>query len=308
MALWRGSRLLGVLRQQQAALCCLNSCSAAAGGAGFVVTDSKTTRQEKSDLGWTQRPLGALLPGPFGFSRSYAGQPLHSRNPDAEEASRLLESITAFNLRERLAEISEERLHITYTELVELARKSGVGLTDQDADEVCRAFVKAGVVFRYKDVIYLKPDEVSEMVLQRLPHRELEVERRLAELRETFAPLARAKSDIDREAQQKSTLYLYTGLGFMVVQFVFFYWLTYHELSWDVMEPVAYFFSLGYGIAAYMYFLVKHEDFAFPSFQKRLEKDHKSKAEKVRNFDHARFDKLERDILRYERYLSRFNQ
>lgn len=32
-------------------------------------------------------------------------------------------------------------------------------------------------------------------------------------------------------------------------------YLTWWELSWDVMEPVAYFVSLGYSLIAYMYFL-----------------------------------------------------
>ncbi|GMH36250.1 hypothetical protein BSKO_04118 [Bryopsis sp. KO-2023] len=308
MALWRGSRLLSLLRHQQAALSSLNGCSAAASGAGFASFASTSTQDEKPGRPWSEihRPLGGFH-GSFGFSRQFSGQTQQTRNPEAEEASRLLDSITAFNMRDRLAEMSEERLHITYSELTALAKKSGAGLTDEDVDEVCRAFVKAGVVFRYKDVIYLKPDEVSEMVLQRLPHRELELERQLEELRLRFAPLAQAKSDIEKEAQTKSMMYLYSGLFFMVTQFVGFYWLTFHELSWDVMEPVAYFFSLGYGIAAYLYFLVNHEDFGFPAFQKRLEKDHKSKVEKVRNFDQARFESLERDILRYERYLSRFN-
>lgn len=34
-----------------------------------------------------------------------------------------------------------------------------------------------------------------------------------------------------------------------------FMYLTWWELSWDVMEPVAYFVSLGYSLVAYMYFL-----------------------------------------------------
>jgi hypothetical protein len=35
-----------------------------------------------------------------------------------------------------------------------------------------------------------------------------------------------------------------------------FAYLTWWELSWDVMEPVAYFVSLTYSLIAYMYFLI----------------------------------------------------
>ena len=36
-----------------------------------------------------------------------------------------------------------------------------------------------------------------------------------------------------------------------------------YELSWDVMEPVAYFVSLGTAVAAYMYFLITKESFDY---------------------------------------------
>lgn len=38
-------------------------------------------------------------------------------------------------------------------------------------------------------------------------------------------------------------------------QLVAFTYLTWWELSWDVMEPVAYILSLSYSLLAYIYFL-----------------------------------------------------
>ena len=40
-----------------------------------------------------------------------------------------------------------------------------------------------------------------------------------------------------------------------LLQLFGFAYLTWWELSWDVMEPVAYFVSLTYSLIAYMYFL-----------------------------------------------------
>ena len=42
------------------------------------------------------------------------------------------------------------------------------------------------------------------------------------------------------------------------------------ELSWDVMEPVAYFVSLGTALLAYFYFLVTKESFDYKPLQQRL--------------------------------------
>lgn len=39
------------------------------------------------------------------------------------------------------------------------------------------------------------------------------------------------------------------------MQLVGFAYLTWWELSWDVMEPVAYILSLSYSLLAYLYFL-----------------------------------------------------
>jgi hypothetical protein len=45
--------------------------------------------------------------------------------------------------------------------------------------------------------------------------------------------------------------------GLVLVQWSLFLRLTFWELSWDVMEPISYFFSSLWGIVAYCYFLVQ---------------------------------------------------
>ena len=50
---------------------------------------------------------------------------------------------------------------------------------------------------------------------------------------------------------------LWAGLALLVVQWSLFLRLTFWELSWDVMEPISYFFSSLWGILAYCYFLVR---------------------------------------------------
>ena len=50
---------------------------------------------------------------------------------------------------------------------------------------------------------------------------------------------------------------LWAGLVLLLVQWSLFLRLTFWELSWDVMEPISYFFSSLWGIVAYCYFLVR---------------------------------------------------
>ena len=49
---------------------------------------------------------------------------------------------------------------------------------------------------------------------------------------------------------------LWAGLALLVLQWGVFLRLTFFELSWDVMEPISYFFSSLWGIMAYAYFMV----------------------------------------------------
>lgn len=62
-----------------------------------------------------------------------------------------------------------------------------------------------------------------------------------------------------------------------------------YELSWDVMEPVAYFVSLGTAIGFYLYFLLTNEAFDYQPLQHRLfSRWHNARLAKT-NFDHQTY-------------------
>lgn len=70
-------------------------------------------------------------------------------------------------------------------------------------------------------------------------------------------------SNCSRCGCRRSKAVMWGGLGLLMTQFSVFYWLTWYELSWDVMEPVAYFVSLGTAIAFYLFFLLTNETFDY---------------------------------------------
>ena len=61
---------------------------------------------------------------------------------------------------------------------------------------------------------------------------------------------------------------LWAGLSLLVLQWGVFLRLTFFELSWDVMEPISYFFSSLWGIVAYAYFMASRPS-TYPALKGR---------------------------------------
>jgi calcium uniporter protein, mitochondrial len=61
-------------------------------------------------------------------------------------------------------------------------------------------------------------------------------------------------------ADFRTRLVLTSGLLFYVAQFSIFWYLTYYELSWDVMEPVAYLWAIGVEVLALGYFMFSRRE------------------------------------------------
>jgi len=221
------------------------------------------------------------------------------------EGAQLLRSLSAYSFREHLRDLGEERMRISFEELLELARQRGAAASPQESRALCEALVASGVVFRYRNVVYLRTDDVAEMVMTALPDSETEFRRRVEELKKELRPLEMQKQRIEERAARWSTYVLWGGLSFLVVQFGVFLRLTFWELSWDVMEPVSYFVSLAYGIAFYLYFLFADENFEFHHLRDRLKSYFRNQTETTK-FDYERYERLARELARYQKYLARY--
>lgn len=78
-----------------------------------------------------------------------------------------------------------------------------------------------------------------------------DLEAQLKELNDKLGPFDK----IHQEAAVKTRRILGTGCMILFIQLIAFYRLTFYELSWDVMEPIAYLISLFYTFVGYTYFL-----------------------------------------------------
>ncbi|CAD7697567.1 unnamed protein product [Ostreobium quekettii] len=297
MALWRGSRLAARLLRSR---CAPPSAS----------TDSAA---------WVPLLPQAAIPAlgadhVVRWPRCWAGiraacqsAAAHPRDADDNRtaAASLLQSINAFNLREALERDAGQRVHMTHDELIEKCLETRAAISREEAERLCEALCTAGVVMRYKDVVFLRPGDVAEMILCALPETRTQIQGNLDALREKIAPLRSELAGIDERADAWSNRIVVGGLALLVLQFALFFRLTYWELSWDVMEPVGYFASLGMSILAYAYFLITREDFATQSLRERIRKHFVNKELKRKNIDVTRYQELLSSIHKFERYLVR---
>ena len=131
--------------------------------------------------------------------------------------------------------------------------------------------------------------QIAELVANVLPLSLLgEDDQRRMEL----MALTKKKEEIDRKAHKQMRLVLWTGLIGLTAQMMIFFRLTFWELSWDVMEPIA-FFATGTGlICGYAYFMITSRDPSYQDFMHRIYHSRQRKLFKKQNFDIQRYKEL----------------
>lgn len=276
MALWRGSRLVTKV---------LVGCCAPLNSAWQTAFPACS----RCALLRSNCVLGCLATSTLAAQAQAAvTRPTHWQRQQEENriaAASLLQSIQVYTLREALERESEHRVQMPYSELIEKCRETRAALSREDAVRLCEALSTAGVVLRYKDIVYLRPEDVADMILQALPETQGNLKGGLDTLREQITTMENEKKIIDSDAEKRIRMFTWAGLFVLVAQFFLFLRLTYWELSWDVMEPVAYFFSTFCGILAYIYFLATHEEFGYQALREKLGQHYVNKDMKKKNFN-----------------------
>ncbi len=83
-----------------------------------------------------------------------------------------------------------------------------------------------------------------------------------------------------------------------------FIYLTWWELSWDVMEPIAYIISLFYSCVGFIYFLTRNHDFDYGPFKEHwFERSYEKQVRKA-GFDRAKYEQLARQAQQYRGQLA----
>jgi hypothetical protein len=224
--------------------------------------------------------------------------------PSLADVQCLLDSLSAMRLREELAAASDATPYVPFARLLEIVRETGAADTAAEAERVADALVRAGVVLRLGGVVYLRPLEVAEMVLSSVPSDGAAATTRLREIEAELDALDRAHADIVAQARRWPRFWLGAGCAAFAAQLAGFIYLCYWELSWDVVEPIACFVSMGWTLVAWLYFLARGSAFDFDAFDSHWTQAGLERRMAARGFDPERHEQLAMARDRYRRYLA----
>ncbi|KAH7331352.1 hypothetical protein KP509_20G028700 [Ceratopteris richardii] len=110
--------------------------------------------------------------------------------------------------------------------------------------------------------------------------------------KEEYLRMLKEKEEIDCIAHKQVRHMLWAALGALSAQSVIFFRLTFWELSWDVMEPIAFFVTSSSLLAGFFFFVLTHRDPSYHDFMDTLFLSKQRKLMKKRNFDMERFKEL----------------
>ncbi|KAM8923897.1 calcium uniporter protein, mitochondrial isoform 2-T2 [Pelodytes ibericus] len=131
-------------------------------------------------------------------------------------------------------------------------------------------------------------------------HKERELNGRLEDLRGQLEPLEKARLEISRRAEKRTTWVMWGGLAYMATQFGILARLTWWEYSWDIMEPVTYFITYGSAMAMYAYFVLTRQEYIYPDARDRQYLNFFHKGAKKTRFDVEEYNRLKNAIAQTE--------
>uniref|UniRef100_A0ACD5XQ51 Uncharacterized protein n=1 Tax=Avena sativa TaxID=4498 RepID=A0ACD5XQ51_AVESA len=227
---------------------------------------------------------------PHAPRRLFSRPPVRVEPPvTAAEARRLVRLVGVEALKRRLRDRTGEA--VGYGELLDACVEAGAARTRGEAEGLARAMDDAGVLLLFRDKAYLHPEKVVDLVRKAVP---LALEPENAQMKQEFKKLQEKKDDIDRLAHKQVRHILWSGLGFLMSQAGLFFRLTFWELSWDVMEPIAFFATTSGLLVSYTYFLVTSRDPTYQDFMERLFLSRRRKLCVKHRFDMERYLELQK--------------
>ena len=217
----------------------------------------------------------------------------------------VLHAVKVQKLKDELKDESSVRLQISVEDFVQRAMIVGAAANRDEALRLLSDLHRTGEVLRHVDTVYLQASEIAEIVMMALPGGWEEARLKLSKIEEELRELEDIRNEAEHKAQRITRRFLIAGGCILFTQFVAFIWLTWFELSWDVMEPYAYIISVFNQIVAYTYFLVTNgKVFDLAPFQETWVDRFKESIIRAKGADQTRFQYLTKLKERYRRHLS----
>ena len=139
--------------------------------------------------------------------------------------------------------------------------------------------------------------QVAQLVTNVIP-KPLSPPEQLQSLLQEVSLLEEEKKEIDRLADKHSRRVLWCGFGYFAMQTALIFRLTFWELSWDVMEPIAYFVTTFNLLVGYAFFMVTSREPNYQDVGRTLFSSKQQKLIRKRNFDIDRLFELKKQCQR----------
>ncbi|KAK8637391.1 hypothetical protein V6N13_064813 [Hibiscus sabdariffa] len=202
-----------------------------------------------------------------------------------QEAKKLLKVAQLEVLKTRLRETGKN--WVPYSDFIRIC---GESCSDPEQGlESAKLLDESGTVIVLGDVVVLRPEQVTKAVGSLIPlQNPSSNDPRMKQL----AELERQKAKIDSKADWLVRRELLAGLTYLVVQTAWFMRLTFWDLSWDVMEPICFYVTSIYFMAAYTFFLKTSKEPSFEAFYQSRFTTKQKRLIKAQKFDVQKYAEL----------------
>ncbi|KAF5736069.1 calcium uniporter protein 2 mitochondrial-like [Tripterygium wilfordii] len=207
----------------------------------------------------------------------------------AEDTKKLLRVAQLELVKMRLRET--EQSWVPYSEFIWNCADACADL--EQGIRIAKMLDESGAVVVLGNAVLLRPEQVAKAIggLNLIPS---PIANPDDPRRKEFGEMEKQKAKIEKKAESLVRRELWCGLGFVVFQTAAFMRLTFWELSWDVMEPICFYFTSMYIIGAYFFFLRTSKEPTFESlYQSRFGAKMK-RLMKIHSFDIGRYNQLRR--------------
>ncbi|MCO5607860.1 hypothetical protein L7F22_062062 [Adiantum nelumboides] len=210
---------------------------------------------------------------------------------DTRKTRRIVELAHLYALRERLEKETSDV--VAYHDLLKMCVNMGIASSLKGAAQLVKCLDDASLVLIFHDKVYLNPSKIAQLVNEVIPTpSSLKAEQ--GGITEESCNLKEEKNNIDKLAYKYSRRILWLGFAYLTLQMLLIFRLTFWDLSWDVMEPIAYFVTNTTLLLGYAFFMATSKHPTYRNLSATLCSSKQNKLMKQRNFDMAKFLHIQR--------------
>lgn len=188
---------------------------------------------------------------------------------------------------------------ITFQSFSDLVAKHGV--SKGDAAEVAQRLHAAGSIIYVPQarVVYTHPERVVSAVLKALDLSDVSTineiqlnKEELARLEQEIVPLQETYAVMQKRAYKYADRVIWTSLAAVLLQYGALARLTFFELSWDIVEPISFYWSFSFTLMGVIFFAATKTEFSYDGIRNMLYARKMRRLIKKTGFEDAKFTEL----------------